>query len=109
VYARQRVAVSLAPGADLRFLRREADSFLRLQLGTDPDIADGPERRVKSVAKHVMTVMLPSIEAVKGLAGEPLTTQDLISGVIALNIIQMLYIFPLDNPASYASHGYDIQ
>ncbi|MBU6434957.1 MAG: hypothetical protein KGS09_14840 [Nitrospirae bacterium] len=87
----------------------EADAFLRLQLCTDPDIADGPELGVKSVAKHLMTVLLPFVEAVKWLAGEPITTKDLMSGVIALNIVQVLYIFPLENPAVYATPGYDIQ
>ena len=33
---------------------------------------------------------------------EPITTKGLMSGVIALNIVQVLYIFPLENPALYA-------
>ena len=31
------------------------------------------------------------------------------SGVIALNIVHVLYSFPLENPAVYATQGYDIQ
>ena len=43
------------------------------------------------------------------MARESLTTKDLMSGVIALNIVQVLYTFPLEDPAVYATHGYDIQ